>query len=186
MLFNLLKSVVTLVFVIMLFSCENSITTIQEITREDTLPAVSAFNIEYERTDSGYRQVLLTSPLMNRYGGENPYSEFPEGFKVTFYDTTGHPSSFIEADYGISYEKKKLMHARNNVIVRNFDTEEQLNTENLVWDKMKKTIYTKAFVKITTPDKVIYGDSLEAHESFKWREIYNVRGVLEFEEGGDH
>jgi len=185
MLLNLLKSMTIIVFVVVLFSCENSITTIQEITRKDTLPLVSAFNIEYERTDSGFRQVLLTSPLMNRYGGADPYSEFPEGFKVIFYDTAGHPNSFIEANYGISYEKKKIMHARNNVVVRNFDTEEQLDTENLIWDQKKKIIYTKSFVKITTPDKVIYGDSLQAHESFKWREIFNVRGVIEFEEGRD-
>lgn len=182
MLLNLLKSIATIVFVAMLFSCENSITKIKEITQQDTLPVVSAFNIEYERTDSGYRQVLLTSPLMNKYGGDDPYSEFPEGFKVTFYDTTGHPNSFIEANYGINYEKRKLMHARNNVVVRNFDTEEQLDTENLVWDQVKKTIYTRAFVKITTPDKVIYGDSLRAHENFSSREIYNVSGVIEFEE----
>lgn len=169
----------------MLFSCENSITKIQEITREDTLPIVSATNIEYERTDSGFRQIVLTSPLMNRFGGEDPYVEFPEGFKVTFYDTAGIPNSIIEANHGTSYEKRKLMHARNNVVVKNFDTEEQLDTENLVWDQIKKQIYTSTFVKITTPDKVIYGDSLQAHESFKSREIYNVRGVIEFEDDED-
>ena len=166
----------------MLFSCENSITTIQAITMQNTLPLVTAYDIEYERTDSGYRQVILTAPYMERYQGSNPYAVFPDGFKVTFYDTTGNPNSFISANYGISYEKKKLMRARNDVVVRNYGTEEQLNTENLVWDQRKKLIYANTFVKITTPDKVVYGDSLKAHESFKWRDIYNIRGVLEFEE----
>lgn len=166
----------------MLFSCENSMTTIQEITREDTLPVVTAFDIEYERTDSGYRQVVLTSPHMERYGGSDPYTLFPEGFKVTFYDTAGIANSFISANYGINYEKKRTMLARNNVVVKNYGTEEQLNTENLLWDQNKKMIYANTFVKITTPDKVVYGDSLEAHETFKYRETYNIRGVLEFEE----
>ena len=157
-------------------------TTVQEITKQDTLPVVTAFDIEYERTDSGYRQVVLTSPQMERYGGDNPYSIFPVGFKVTFYDTAGIANSFISANYGISYEKKKIMRARNNVVVRNYNTEEQLDTENLVWDQRKKMIYANTFVKISTPDKVIYGDSLKAHESFRYRDIYNIRGVLEFEE----
>ena len=74
------------------------------------------------------------------------------------------------------------MHARNNVVVRNFDTEEQLNTEDLIWNQNKKMIYANTFVKITTPDKVMYGDSLQAHESFKDREIYNLTGVIEFVE----
>lgn len=179
---SFLKSIVTIILVMMLFSCENSIKEIQEITQQDSLPVVSANNIVYERTDSGYLQVVLRSPLMNRFEGNNGYSEFPDGFEVTFYDTIGNAISFIRANYGINFEKKKLMRARNNVVVKNFDTEEQLNTENLVWDKKKKQIVANTFIKITTPDKVIYGDSLHAHESFSSRTIYNMSGVFEVED----
>ncbi|NOX84632.1 MAG: LPS export ABC transporter periplasmic protein LptC [Chlorobi bacterium] len=175
----LIKSIVTLFVVVMLFSCENSITTIQEITRTDTLPLVTAYNIEYERTDSGYLRVLLRSSKMERFEGKEPYTVFPDGFEITFYDTTGVPVSFIRANYGISYEKKKIMQARNDVVVKNFDTQEQLNTENLVWDQKKKTIFSNTFVKITSPDKIIYGDSLRSNESFTDRSIYHIRGELE-------
>lgn len=150
-----------------------------EITKEDTLPVVSAYDIEYIRTDSGHKQVVLKGTLMEKYDGEDPYSIFPEGFEVTFYDTNGIAKSFIRANYGISYGKRKFMRARNNVVVMNYDTEEQLDTENLVWDQKKKTIYSNTFVKITSPDKIIYGDSMRANESFSEREIFNFRGVLE-------
>ena len=179
---NLIKSIICVLGIMMLFSCENSMTTIKEITQHDSLAMVTAFNIEYERTDSGFRQVVLTSPQMERYGGEASYTIFPIGFKVTFYDTAGIANSFISANYGINYERKKMMVARNNVVVRNYETEEQLNTENLVWDQNKKLIFANTFVKISTPDKVVYGDSLKANESFSYRDIYNIRGVLEFEE----
>lgn len=182
MFLKLTRSTVLLLLATVLFSCENSLTEIQEITQQDTLPVVTAFMIEYERTDSGYRQIILTGDLMERYGGDDPYSVFPEGFEITFYDTTGTPKSFIKANYGVNYEKGKLMHARNNVVVKNFETEEQLDTENLVWDQKKKLIYSGTFVKISTPDKVVYGDSLRAHESFKWREIYNMRGAFDYVE----
>lgn len=166
----------------MLFSCENSIKEVQEITLQDSLPLVTAHNVVYERTDSGYLQIVLKSPLMYRYKGKDNYAIFPDGFEVTFYDTTGKPLSYIRANYGISYEKKKVMKARNDVVVLNYETEEQLNTENLVWDQKKKSIVANTFIKITTPDEVIYGDSLHAHESFKSRSIYNMRGVFEVEE----
>jgi LPS export ABC transporter protein LptC len=179
---NLLKSTVIIIVMAVLFSCENSLTEIQEIIQQDTLPVVTAFMIEYERTDSGYRQIILRSDLMERYGGDDPYSIFPDGFEITFYDTAGVKKSFIRADYGISYEDRKLMRARNNVVVKNFDTEEQLDTENLVWDQKKKEIHSNTFVKISTPDKVVYGDSLRAHESFKWRNIYNMRGAFDYVE----
>lgn len=122
---------------------------------------------------------------MHRFEGEEAYAVFPEGFEVTFYDTTEKPLSLIKANYGISFEKRKLMKARNDVVVINYETEEQLNTENLVWDQKSKKIVANTFVKITTPDKIVYGDSLHAHESFKRRDIFNMRGVFEVEDDTD-
>jgi len=174
-----LQSTIAFFLVMVLFSCENSITTVQEITKEDTLPLVSAFNIKYERTDSGYLRVLLRSAKMERYEGKDGYSVFPDGFEITFYDTTGVPISFISANYGIVDDKKKTMQARNDVVVKNYQTHEQLNTENLVWDQRKKTIYSNTFVKITSPDKIIYGDSLKSNESFTDRSIYHIRAELD-------
>lgn len=177
-----IKSIVALVMLMMLFSCENSISKVQQISRQDSLPLVSAYDVVYKRTDSGYLQVILRSPLMQRYEGDNKQTIFPEGFEVTFYNEEGEAVSSIKANYGINYETKRIMRARNDVVVKNFETEEQLNTENLVWDQDKKKIYANSFIKITTPDKVIYGDSLHAEESFKTREIYNMRGVFEVED----
>lgn len=156
--------------------------TIREITKEDTLSTVAAYDVIYQRSDSGYLQVILRSPLMEKFGGDDPYSEFKEGFEVTFFDTGGDSVSFISANYGINYEKRQMLRARNDVIVKNYDTQEQLNTENLIWDKQKKIIYTKSFVKITSPENVIFGDSLWAKEDFSYREIYNMRGEIELKE----
>jgi LPS export ABC transporter protein LptC len=161
---------------VMLFSCENPIAEVQEIARVDTLPAVSAFNIEYLRTSSAQKQVVLRSKQMDRYTERaNSYSEFPQGFEITFYDTLGIESSFIKADYGIDYKNKGRLEARNNVIVKNLETKEQLNTENLIWDRNKKIIYTNSFVKITSPDKVIFGDSMWATEDFSKRRIHRIK-----------
>lgn len=179
---NFLKSIIALLVVMVLFSCENSISKIQKITQVDSLPLVSATQVVYERTDSGYLRVVLKGPKMNRFEGDNGYSEFPEGFEVTFYDTIGNAISFIKANYGINFEKKKLMKARDQVVVKNFETQEQLTTENLVWDQNRKQIEANTFVKITAPDKIFYGDSLHAHESFKSRTIYNFRSVIEVED----
>lgn len=179
---NIYKSTLIILIVMVLFSCENSITTIQEITRTDSAASVSAYNIEYIRTDSGYRQVVLRSPVLNRYTGNDPYQEFPEGFEIYFYDTLGNKKSSIKANYGISYEKQKLMQARNDVVVRNFSTQEQLNTENLVWDQKKKIIWANKFVKVSSPDKIIFGDSLIADELFKHHEIININAIIDVEE----
>ena len=181
--FSFLKKSVIIAFAtVMLFSCENSISEIKEITQADTLAAITTYDIVYERSDSGFVQVKLVSPLMKRFGGDDPYSEFPNGFEITFFDKSGNETSFMKANYGISYQKRKLMNARNDVVITNFETEEQLFTENLVWDQKKKEIKSNTFVKLIKPGKIIFGDSMWANESFTEHEIYNIKGEFDVED----
>ena len=177
-----IKSIIAAAVVVVLFSCENPIADIQEFARNDTLPVIMADSIEFERTDSGFLQIVLKSPLMYKFEGKDPYIEFPNGFEVTFYNDSGIQVSYLRANYGVSYEKQKLLRARNDVVVINFEKEEELRTENLVWDQRKKIIYSNTFVKITSPDKVIFGDSMWANESFSKREIIKFKADIEINE----
>jgi len=181
------KSIIAVITVVMLFSCENSISRIKEITiQEDTLAAIATYNMIYERSDSGHVRVELVSELMKRYAGDDPYSEFPHGFEITFFDKLGNRTSIITANYGITYDKRKFMNARDNVVIKNFDTHEELYTENLTWDQKKKIIKSNTFVKMVEPDKVIFGDSMWANEAFTKHEIYNIKGEFDVEEEEDN
>ncbi|MBS4057095.1 MAG: LPS export ABC transporter periplasmic protein LptC [Bacteroidales bacterium] len=176
------RSIMALLPAMVLFSCENPIATVRELSREDTLADVTARDMVYTRSDSGIIQMTLSAPKMNRYTLTDAAIEFPEGFEAFFYDSLHVVTSSIKANYGISYEKTKLLMAKNAVEVENFQTLEKLNSETLFWDQMKHIIYTRAPVKITSPDKVIYGDSLVASEGFDRRVIYNVRATIEVDE----
>lgn len=172
-------------FAMIFVSCENPITVVKELSQEDTLAAITAKDIVYLRSDSGDIQMKLTAKRMNQFDGDNPVIEFPEGFIAYFFDSLNVISSTIKADYGINYEKIKLMLAQNNVEVVNFETQETLVTETLYWDQNNKTIFTRAAVTITSPDRIIQGDSLTASEGFEQRVIHNIRAVIEFEEEVD-
>lgn len=166
----------------MFFSCENPIAVLQELSREDTLAAVTARDVVYTRSDSGRVQMRLHAPRMNRFEGDDPSTEFPEGFMAFFYDSLDVVSSTIKAEYGINYEKTRLLLAKFNVEVENFNTLEKLYTETLYWNQQNKTIFTRAAVKITSPDRIIFGDSLNATEGFEERVIYNIRATIEVDE----
>lgn len=163
----------------MLFSCENDIQTINSLSQVDSLPEEYARDIEVYYSDSGKIQAFLKSPLMERYEDKENIFEFPDGFKIIFYDSVMEPQSVITANYGISYEKKKTMEAKNNVVVKNLKKNEQLDTEHLVWDQRKGIIYSDVFVKITKPDEVIYGDGLTSDENFDYYEIENPTGEFQ-------
>ncbi len=179
---HIIKSIFVIILAGMLFSCENSMETVRRILSEDTTALVTADTVEFFHSDSGRLQMMLNTPVMKKFDGDNPYTEFPEGFTVYFYNTNGKKVTKITAGYGINYEKKKILEARDSVVIYNFDTEEQLNADKIIWNKKKREISAPVPVKITTPDKIVFGDSIWADESFNRRKIYGVRATLEIED----
>jgi LPS export ABC transporter protein LptC len=166
-------------------SCENSLSVIREATAEDTLSAVRATNIEYLRSDSGLVYMRLTAPLMLRIAGDEQRVEFPEGFEAFFFDSVGRQSSRIKANYGLNLEKDQWMLARGDVEVENFQTGELMQTSQLIWNQREKTIRTGAPVRISGPEKNLYGDSLVASDDLSQRTLFNIRGTLEMEDVDD-
>ena len=152
------------------------------INFNDTLPDVFAKDIAFTFSDSARVQIRISGPIMNAYEGDHPYMEFPDGFLVEFYDSLFNITSTITGEYGVHYRNKKLMEARNNVVVTNYETGERLDTEELIWDQNKKLIFSNKFVKITSDDGVIYGDGLEAEQDFSKRRIMNPSGEIEVKE----
>lgn len=167
----------------MLFACKNEMSEVAAINFVDSLPDVTANDVEFTYSDSAKVQVRLMSPHMQSWESEDePYTLFPQGFKVDFFDSLLNITTTITAEYGIHYREKGIMEARNNVVVTNFETGERLNTEELIWDEKKKLIFSNKFVKITSEDGVIYGDGLEADQDFSKRKIINPSGEIEVKE----
>ena len=78
------RSIVVFVLMTMLFACRNEMSEIQSLDFADTLPDLSARDIEMIFSESAKVQVKLVSPLLVSIEGEEPYREFPEGFVVYF------------------------------------------------------------------------------------------------------
>lgn len=179
----ILKGIVAILMAVMLFSCKNDLEEIRSLEFADTLANMKARNIRVLYSESGMVKVELISPRVIHYhSAEDPYQEFPEGFEVLFYDTAQLVKSRISADYGISYEKSRMMEARYNVVVENVQKGEVLETEELFWDQKKEIIYSNKFVKITRGDEVITGDGLTSDQAFENVEITNPRGLIEIVE----
>lgn len=165
-------------FLFLIVSCGNDYDFVNAITLEKKGPSMSAKDIEVLFSDSGKIEAKLTSVLLDKYEGPEPYMEFPLGFKILIYDSAGSVESSITGDYGKQNEATRIMLAKGNVVVRNEMKNQQINTEELIWDENKGLIYSVVKVKVTTPDKILYADGLKANEAFTWYEFSNPRGQM--------
>ena len=145
--------------------------------REDD-PLMTAKSIDVLFSDSGKIQAHLTSPFLKKFSGEDPCTEFPDGFHVTIFDSIGRPSTSITGRYGKNREAARIMEARGNVVVRNLIKNKQMETEHLTWDQNRHLIFSAGKVKITEPSKILFGDGIQANESFSWYRIINPTGQM--------
>lgn len=166
----------------MLFACENDMETINSFTTDESLPDEMARDIKVIYSDSGKILVELISPLLTKYETDDPYMEFPDGIRLLFYDSAMNVKSELTADYGINRIKKKIMEVKGNVVINNFEKDEVLNTEHIIWDQKKREFYSNVFVKRTTKEDVIYGDGFTADESLTNYKLIHPRGVFAVED----
>ena len=175
---HILKSIIILNLIIALFSCKNDLARVNEISYVDSLPIQSARDIEVIYSDSGIIQAKLTSPEMDKYVRDEGYIEFPKGINVTFYDSGLVVKSTLRANYAIRWEERKIMEARNNVVIVNYKKDEKINTEDIIWDEKKHRIYSDVFVKRTSKEDTLYGDGFDADETFSKYKLRNPRGTI--------
>jgi LPS export ABC transporter protein LptC len=138
-------------------------------------PDESAKNIEIRMSEDGQTTFTLFAPLMNKYYGENPYIDFPEGITVSSY-TNGEKHSTLTADYAISEELTERMEAQRNVVIVDLVKQETILTEKIIWEQKNKRIYSDVEITQIKADGTINkGDGFESDEKFIKYAIKNPR-----------
>ena len=178
---TLLAGILGLVFISLVsVGCENSMEKIKTITKSPAYPSVSRINTEIFYSDSSHIKIRVWAAKLERYTqSKDPYMTFPEGILVYFYDTAMNIESELSARSAIYYEKKNLWIARNDVVAKNNNKGEQLNTEELYWDQNTHKIYSDKFSRIQTIDGVFIGENgFEANQNFSWWRLTGGRGTV--------
>lgn len=150
-----------LAFSWLLTSCENDIEKINLFIGDSSeYPDIIAENIEVIYSDSAKVKVQMHAKELRQYNNaEKPYSEFPSGLIIYFYDDSMQIESEISADYAIYHNEEKLWHATGNVIAKNYKSGERLDSEELFWDEEKEEIYSNTFTRIVNENGTFYGQS---------------------------
>ena len=116
-------------------------------------------------SDSAKLMIRMKAPVQQEF--ESGDGIFPKGFDVEFFQQPGKVTSTMRANYGKQDKGRELYFAQGDVKVHNIQKGEMLETEELYWDRRRRTIYTDKFVKITTPNRVVTGQGLKSDQNFR-------------------
>ena len=172
------RSTLTLL-VLVLFSCNNTIQEVKEVGDMEEKPFKESFNVTYLRSLNGKISNRLISPHVMQY--KNRDAIFPEGFLLEILDSNLEVTARLQAKFGHIFSESKKMLARDSVIFINSENDE-LFTEELIWQQDSGRIYTDKFVKIKKKDVVLLGKGLESNEDFSKYVLKNISGEYYFNE----
>ncbi|MFT4597775.1 MAG: LPS export ABC transporter protein LptC [Bacteroidia bacterium] len=170
-----------------LFSCGNDSSEIADMSERnairDSLTVEIAQHVTITYTDSAILRATIAAPLMKRFPDkENPRLEMPEGVHAVFFDGIGDTSSVLDAKYAMHFEKDDRIEIRDSVVVLNRNDEE-ITTDELIWDKKKRTVTCDRPVRVRIRnEKIIKAEGFESDESFLNYKFKKVTGIVYLDE----
>src|SRR5688572_15435891 len=129
---------------------------------EYTGPLREVEKIERYDSENDIIKSKLSADLFYEYG--NGDQEFPKGIYIEVYNEFGRLHHTLKANYAKYIKEKDHWLAQGKVELKNVETNEQLTTEELYWNRKTKKIFTEKFVTIRQQGDVIYGTGLDAKQ----------------------
>ena len=127
-------------------------------------------------TDSAKVQGKVITPVL--YEFENEDRELPKGGFVEFYDEFGNITANLRAEYGYFTKESQEWKIEGNVILKNIENNESLNTEQLFWNPITGMVRTEKFVRIERVDEILTGTGLTAKQDFSSYIIKKPEGTF--------
>lgn len=176
--FRYLRLVLIIAIASILFtSCKTDLEEAKLITSRANTNIETGKEVEILYSDNGIIRIKAVAKTATRYNTQKPYMEFSDGMKMYFYSATGETESTLTARYATAVENSNEMTARDSVVVIN-NKGERLDTDELIWDETKKTIYSNTFVRIATNDEIIYGKGMVADQNFSNYVVKSITGIV--------
>jgi LPS export ABC transporter protein LptC len=160
----------------LLVGCESNFKDVQKINFSEFTPSGEAENFNLRYTDSGRITSILVSPKMLDYATvEFPFTEFPKGVDVTFFDKNGK-KTFVRSDYAVTYKGTDIIDLQGNVRIST-ETGQLMETEQLYFDQKAQWFFTEKRFKFTDPKGVSYGEGVELSKEFKIVNYQKITGA---------
>lgn len=172
------KSIVTIIVVAVLFSCSNISDKVEQSARR-RIPQSETYNFELVYTESGNVRAILKSNLNEDFSNAKfPYSLFPNGVNVLFYDDKGNQNT-VTSKFGIIYHQTQMVELKDSVELILSDGR-KLQTEQLIWDQRQDWIFTenKFTITDTINHTITRGQGMDFDKNVSLLKAYEITGIL--------
>ena len=143
-------------------------------------PIMEMSNVNTMMTDSGKLILRLKAP--NQLQFENGDKSWPNGLVLEYYSNPTTPICTFRSNAADFNAKDNLYKGEGNVVVKNIETGDELNTELLFWSPAEEKFYTHNFVTIISDGEVHTGKGLSANQDFSSYQILEPAGTIQIEE----
>jgi LPS export ABC transporter protein LptC len=152
-----------LISMLLLNACDSDLQKIKEISAKQSTNSIdSTTMVDVIYSDSARVKLHMTAPLLLQHQDikkpVNDYDEMPHGVKIVFFDTSRNESGSIIADSAIQHTQAKIIEFHKNVVAVNAQGD-TYKSDELIWDQVKKIIYSNKPVQITTTNGTIINGS---------------------------
>ena len=135
---------------IMLFSaCENDINKIRELSSNQINADVDTVHgVDIIYSDSAKVRFRVLAPLLLQYQGKKPYKLMPKTVNIIFFNKEDMTQmGTLTADTAIQSDVDNKFDFHKNVVAKNAKGE-TFKSDELIWDKNTKTMYSNKVVQI--------------------------------------
>jgi LPS export ABC transporter protein LptC len=170
--------VAALSIALLVTGCESNFKDVQKINFSEFTPSGEADNFNLKYTDSGRITSILVSPKMLDYATvEFPFTEFPKGVDVTFFDKNGK-KTFVRSDYAVTYKGTDIIDLQGKVRIST-ETGQLMETEQLYFDQKAQWFFTEKRFKFTDPKGISYGEGVDFSKDFKIVNSQKITGEID-------
>ena len=153
---------------------------IESIPEDYDGPVIEMYNSMTSYSDNSKLRLKLNS---NEYFvHKNEDEEYPKGLSMEIYSTKENKmiATFV-SNHVIKFYKDNFYKATGNVILTNLETNDVLNTEELLWYPEKEKFFTDKFITIKTDNELHKGEGMESNQDFSSYRIIKPMGSIQFE-----
>ncbi len=164
-----------IVIALCFLSCGNNLEDVKTVNATKETPDESMSGVKMVYTDNGIQRAVLKTPQISKFGTAQSRTEFPVGLTVDFFDPKGKRTAFVQSGFGTMNEQTRQLILEKNVRMINFDRNDTLETEYLVWKQDSALIVSDRQVHIHGPKGKVWGHHFRGRENFTKYKMKKVK-----------